>query len=118
MAINIELTWHESVTVGEVEQFITHAKSAGVDSATVIEEITHDQDPSLSLGWRVTAIGAPAAEAGPVREVSMPHRLMWKLHSLLEQIASGDGDVRALQSEVMSLDSDLWDALMQHVGEE
>ncbi|WP_371617189.1 hypothetical protein [Streptomyces sp. NBC_00454] len=117
MAINIELTWDETVTVGEVEQFITHAKSAGVDSTTVIEEITHDQDPSLHLGWRVTAQGAPAPAPGPVHEVSMPHRLMWNLHSLLEQIASGDGDVRALQAEVTSLDSDLWNALMQHVGE-
>ncbi|MFE3860598.1 hypothetical protein ACFXPT_09180 [Streptomyces goshikiensis] len=114
MAINIELTWDESVTVGEVEEFIAQAKSAGVDSTTVIEEITHDQDPSLQLGWRVAAQGVPR----PVRDVAMPHRLMWNLHSLLEQIASGDGDVRALQSEVMSLDADLWNALMKHVGDE
>lgn len=46
----------------------------------------------------------------------MPHRRMWNLHSLLEQITGGDGDVRALQDDMRQMDTKLSDALTKHVG--
>ncbi|MDT0310254.1 hypothetical protein RM780_25350 [Streptomyces sp. DSM 44917] len=113
MAINIELLWNQGLTLGELEEFVAHARAAGGDAATPIEEITHDQDPTLHLGWRVTAQGVTR----PTRLVAMPHRLMWNLHSMLEQIGGGDGDVRGLLSEIIDLDAELWEALMKHVGE-
>lgn len=114
MAIRIELMWDKSTTVGEVEHFVSQVRTAGAGTDTVIEDITHDQDPNLILGWQVEVEGDNGSV--PVSEVTMPHRLMWNLHSLLEQITSGDGDVRALQDEVGQLDAQLWDALMKHVG--
>ncbi|UXY33239.1 hypothetical protein [Streptomyces sp. HUAS TT20] len=113
MGLNIEVTWDEPVTIGLLEQFINQAKAGGASSDTVLEEITHDQDPQVPLGWRVPATGT----AGLPREVAMPHRLMWNIHSMLDQIGSGDGDVRELQAEINGLDSQLWEALMKHVGQ-
>ncbi|MFF7976846.1 hypothetical protein [Streptomyces sp. NPDC007905] len=113
MGLNIEVTWDAPITVGLLEQFILQAKAAGATSDTTLEEITHDQDPQITLGWRVPVTGA----AGPPREVAMPHRLMWNIHSMLEQIGSGEGDVRALQAEISDLDLELWEALMKHVGQ-
>ncbi|EKX63528.1 hypothetical protein PV416_25770 [Streptomyces ipomoeae] len=113
MGLNIEITWDGPVTIGLLEQFISQAKAAGATSDTTVEEITHEQDPEITLGWRVPATGA----VGPPREVVMPHRLMWNIHSMLDQIGSGDGDVRGLQAEINDLDSGLWEALMKHVGQ-
>ncbi|WP_432198227.1 hypothetical protein [Streptomyces sp. bgisy027] len=112
MGLNIEVTWDGPVTIGLLEQFINQAKAAGATSGTVLEEIPYEQDPQITLGWRV-----PAGEAGPPREVAMPHRLMWNIHTMLDQIGSGDGDVRELQAEVNGLDGELWEALMKHVGQ-
>ncbi|MGY1583791.1 hypothetical protein [Streptomyces sp. MN13] len=113
MGLNIEIMWDGPVTIGLLEQFINQAKAAGATPDTALEEITHDQDPEITLGWRVPVKGA----MGPAREVAMPHRLMWNIHSMLDQIGSGDGDVRELQAEINDLDGELWDALMKHVGQ-
>ncbi|MFI6063518.1 hypothetical protein [Streptomyces sp. NPDC051286] len=115
MALNIEFLWDESVTLGEIEAFAAQARASGADSGTALEAVMLPQDDSVQLGWRVTSTGAPAETS---RGVEMPHRLMWNLHSLLEQIGSGDGDVRQLQSEVIDLDAALWEALMKHVGDQ
>jgi hypothetical protein len=112
MGINIEMVWDEPMTIGQLEEFLAQARAAGAQSDTKVDEITHDQDPQIVLGWRVAA----ADTSRQPRDVPMPHRLMWNIHSMLEQIGNGDGDVRGLQAEVMDLDSALLEALMKHVG--
>ncbi|WP_151775768.1 hypothetical protein [Streptomyces abyssomicinicus] len=113
MGLNVEITWDGPVTIGMLEEFISQAKVGGATSDSALEEITHDQDPGIVLGWRVPVAGA----SGPSRDVAMPHRLMWNVHSILDQISSGDGDVRQLQDEVSNLSTELWEALMRHVGQ-
>jgi hypothetical protein len=112
MTIRIELLWDQKTTVGEVEKFIAQARVAGADAATVIEDITHDQDPQLTLGWRIEA---PGDGHGVAPALTLPYRLMWNVHTMLKTIASGDGDVRGLQESVGELEGRLWEQLMQQM---
>ncbi|KOU43670.1 hypothetical protein ADK53_05005 [Streptomyces sp. WM6373] len=111
MALNVEITWDGPITVGMLEDFLAQAKAGGARPDTAVEEVTHDQDPGIILGWRVPV----GSFGGSVTEVPMPHRLMWNVHSMLNQLATEDGDARAHLGEINVLAGELWEALMKHV---
>ncbi|WP_331740811.1 hypothetical protein OG323_38340 (plasmid) [Streptomyces cyaneofuscatus] len=111
MALNVELIWNGPITIGMLEDFLAQAKAGGANADTTVEEVTADQDPDIALGWKV-AVGS---FVGTGSEVSMPHRLMWNIHSMLSQLGSEDGDARRHLGNINELASDLWEALMKHV---
>lgn len=110
MGINVEMTWNNSVTLEELEQFVAQAKVGGASAETIIEPVTADTDSTIQLGWRVSADGRPVSTTS----VALPHRLMWQIQSMLEQIASGDGDVRGSLGEIREYADELREALVKH----
>lgn len=37
----------------------------------------------------------------PAAVIPLPHRMMWDIQNVLDEIANGDGDARAIQAEVI-----------------
>ncbi|MEY9911863.1 hypothetical protein ABIA35_008120 [Catenulispora sp. MAP12-49] len=109
MAVAIELSWGDRITLGELAQFVAHARAGGVDDGEALEAVVADNDHHLQVGWRVE-LGEPAG--GMEAEVKLSASLAGSVVELLNLVAESDGDVRGLQEGVVKVRDELLQALL------
>jgi hypothetical protein len=111
--MSLELRWYDTVTLGEVADFVSTARAGGVKDETVLEFTGPDQDPTLHDGWRVDLPGAPEADSAELR---LPASFARSMVELLNLVAESDGDVRGLQESVINTRDELLGALLKLIG--
>jgi hypothetical protein len=99
MGVRIELEGSESLTVGDWEAFLRHARRAGAAASTGVREVMAEGTDVL-VGWQVSLEGTddPAPET-----VALPVWLVHDLLSVVREVAQSDGDVRGLESAQAAL---------------
>lgn len=110
MAVTIQLTWDNRIMLGELAQFVAHARAGGVGDGDALETVVAENDPDLQLGWRVE-LGEPTG--GMEATVKLPVSLAGSIVELLNLVAESDGDVRGLQEGVVKIRDELLQALLR-----
>ena len=109
MPVSVELRWEDSVTLGEIAQFVAHARSGGIEDGDPLEMTVSEDDHHHQDGWRVELAGAGQPMEADVR---LPVALVRSTLELLNLVAESDGDVRGLHEGVVKTRDELLQALL------
>ncbi|TDB83367.1 hypothetical protein E1264_28650 [Actinomadura sp. KC216] len=114
MPYSLEMSFHESLTVGQVARFLDLVRSAGATDEAVLAEIHNDGDESILDGWAYRPSVLPAP--GPRSQVTLPARVVRDALDILTAVADSDGDVRDVLSAAEEVRAALQKAVMEEVG--
>ena len=114
MSFAFELSFDDSVTVGQVARYLELLRTVGATDDTVLEEVHPYQDGSMLVGWvyRSQQLLAPSERA----ELSLPVPVVRDALDMLSTILESEGDVRDLLSSVEKVRDALQKSVMQEVG--
>ena len=109
MPVAIEVRGADTITLGELAQFVAHARAGGVGDGDVLELTVSDDDHHHQDGWRVE-LGEPTGKMEA--EVRLSASLAVSIVELLNLVAESDGDVRGLQEGIVKARDELLQALL------
>jgi hypothetical protein len=114
MSYSLDFQFDQTMTVGQVAQYLELLHSAGATDGTVLEETHPYQDDSIVTGWtyRTESLHALSDRA----ELTLPAPVVRDAIDMLDTVADSDGDVRSLLSDVDDVRSALRKAIMSELG--